>query len=82
MDALTVRHNLTINGRYTSVSVEAPFWAAFVEIAAEKRVTVGELASAVDEAWRAGEISHASTLSAAIRLYVLGVQRRAGGKER
>ena len=60
------KHSLTLRGHRTSVSLEAPFWDAFREIAAEKGTPINALASQIDEAR-----GQDSGLAAAIRLYVL-----------
>lgn len=60
------KHSLTLNGHRTSVSLESAFWAAFREIAAEKRLPINALAAEIDAA-REEDIG----LASAIRVYVL-----------
>ena len=61
-----VKHSLTLKGHRTSVSLEAEFWQAFREIAAQKGMPVNALAAEID-AERGVDIG----LASAIRLYVL-----------
>jgi predicted DNA-binding ribbon-helix-helix protein len=65
-----VKHSLTLRGHRTSVSLEAPFWDAFREIAAERGVALNELAAEID-AGRGADIG----LASAIRLFVLARYR-------
>jgi len=65
-----VKRSLTLRGHRTSVSLEDEFWAAFREIAAEKRRPINELAAEIDEAR-----GTTSGLASAIRLYVLAHYR-------
>ena len=60
------KHSLTLRGHRTSVSLEAEFWNAFREIAAEKSIPINALAAEID-AERGVEMG----LASAIRLYVL-----------
>ena len=60
------KHSLTLRGHRTSVSLEAEFWDAFREIAAEKSKPINMLAAEIDAA-RGIEMG----LASAIRLYVL-----------
>ncbi len=60
------KHSLTLKGHRTSVSLEAEFWTAFREIAAEQGKPVNALASEID-AGRAPEVG----LASAIRVFVL-----------
>lgn len=66
MSARPVKHSLTLKGHRTSVSLEAEFWQAFREIAAQKQVPINALAAEID-AERGVDIG----LASAIRLYVL-----------
>ncbi|WP_434612905.1 ribbon-helix-helix domain-containing protein [Tabrizicola sp. M-4] len=66
MTARPVKHSLTLRGHRTSVSLEEEFWQAFRAIAAERGLTLNQLAVEVDEA-RAGDIG----LASAIRVFVL-----------
>ncbi len=66
-----VKHSLTIAGHRTSVSLEAPFWHALKEIAAERRQPLSALVAEIDAGRQTGG------LSSALRLYVLDHYRRA-----
>ena len=66
MSARPAKHSLTLNGHRTSVSLEAEFWQAFREIAAQKCIPVNALAAEID-AERGVDLG----LASAIRLYVL-----------
>jgi predicted DNA-binding ribbon-helix-helix protein len=61
-----VKHSLTLRGHRTSVSLEAAFWAAFREIAAERGVALNALAAEIDAGRGAGV-----GLASAIRVFVL-----------
>ncbi len=66
------KHSLTLRGHRTSVSLEEPFWRAFLDIAAAEGKTINGLAAEIDEARGTG-----SGLATAMRLYVLDYYRRA-----
>ena len=70
--ARPVKHSLTLRGHRTSVSLEAAFWQAFREIAAERGQSLNDLAAEVDGA-RAAETG----LASAIRVFVLNRYRAA-----
>ena len=70
MTARPVKHSLTLRGHRTSVSLEAAFWRAFREIAAERGVAINVLAVEVDEG-RAADVG----LASAIRVFVLARYR-------
>ena len=65
------KHSLTLNGHRTSVSLEAEFWQAFRDIAAERGQPINVLAAEID-AGRDGDIG----LASAIRLFVLQHYRK------
>ncbi|MBL4805754.1 MAG: ribbon-helix-helix domain-containing protein [Rhodobacteraceae bacterium] len=65
-DARPKKHSLTLHGHRTSVSLETPFWQAFLRIAKSEGKTINGLAAEIDDA-RLGS----SGLATAIRLYVL-----------
>jgi predicted DNA-binding ribbon-helix-helix protein len=67
--ASLVKHSVRIAGHATSVSLEAAFWTALREIAAQRGVSVAALLTAID-AGRCGN------LSSAVRLFVLECCRR------
>lgn len=60
------KHSLTLRGHRTSVSLEEPFWKAFLAIAAQKDKTINGLAAQIDEKRGAD-----TGLATAIRIYVL-----------
>ena len=60
------KHSLTLRGHRTSVSLEEPFWKAFLKIAAADGQTINGLAAQIDEA-RGPDTG----LATAIRIYVL-----------
>lgn len=70
MTGRPVKHSLTLHGHRTSVSLEAPFWAAFREIAAARGLSLNALAEEVDAGRAADE-----GLASAIRVRVLGWYR-------
>lgn len=70
MSGRPVKHSLTLRGHRTSVSLEAAFWAAFRDIAAERGIALNELAAEVD-AGREGDIG----LASAIRVFILAHYR-------
>lgn len=70
MTARPAKHSLTLRGHRTSVSLEEEFWQAFRTIAAERGVTINQLAAEVDEA-RQGDVG----LASAIRVFVLNWYR-------
>ena len=65
-DARPQKHSLTLHGHRTSVSLEEPFWRAFLQIVEEEGKTINGLAAEIDDS-RLGS----SGLATAIRLYVL-----------
>jgi predicted metalloprotease/predicted DNA-binding ribbon-helix-helix protein len=70
-----VKRSLTLRGHRTSVSLEGPFWDAFVEIARAEGKAVAALAAEIDEA-RGTEMG----LATAIRLHVLAWHRGRSGR--
>lgn len=70
MTARPAKHSLTLRGHRTSVSLEEEFWHAFRTIAAERGLTINQLAAEVDEA-RSGDVG----LASAIRVFVLNRYR-------
>ncbi len=65
-----VKHSLTLRGHRTSVSLESEFWQAFRDIAAERGVTLNQLAIEIDEQ-RSGDVG----LASAIRVFLLNRYR-------
>lgn len=64
------KRSLTLRGHRTSVSLEDPFWDAFVEIAEAKGLSINALAVEVD-----AERVLQSGLASAIRVFVLNHYR-------
>jgi predicted DNA-binding ribbon-helix-helix protein len=67
------KRSLSIAGHRTAISLEEPFWEALRRIAWEKRTPVARLVAEIDAV--RGETS----LSSAIRLFVLHSQARNSG---
>ncbi len=67
VDARPKKRSLTLHGHRTSVSLEEPFWRAFLRLAEAEGKTINGLATEIDDA-RMGDPG----LASAIRLYVLG----------
>lgn len=70
MSGPPVKHSLTLRGHRTSVSLEAEFWEAFREIAAERGQALNALAAEIDAARDPG-----TGLASAIRVFVLNRYR-------
>ena len=70
MTARPVKHSVTLRGHRTSISLEAPFWQAFRDIATERGLTLNQLAAEIDEG-RAQDMG----LASAIRVFVLARYR-------
>jgi predicted DNA-binding ribbon-helix-helix protein len=64
------KRSLTIARHRTSVSLEEPFWAALAGLAQAQGKSVAGLVGEIDKR-RAEKEGEATSLSAAIRLYVL-----------
>lgn len=60
------KHSLTLRGHRTSVSLEDPFWQAFVQIAQDENIPINVLAAQIDAARKVD-----AGLASAIRLFVL-----------
>lgn len=71
MSARPEKHSLTLRGHRTSVSLERAFWDAFRAIAAERGLTLNQLAAEIDEG-RTTDIG----LASAIRVHILHHYRR------
>ena len=66
---LMPKRAVVIHGRKTSVSIEAEFWSALKEIAAQRGMKLQDLVTEIDATQERGN------LSSAIRLYLFGVYR-------
>jgi predicted DNA-binding ribbon-helix-helix protein len=64
-----VKRSFTIKGHRTSISLEAPFWEALREAAADEHISLAQLVAAIDSS--RGEAG----LSSAVRIWVLDYVR-------
>ncbi len=64
------KHTVVINGHNTSVFVEDDFWIELKKISSDKKVSLSELISLIDQNKKK------SNLSSAIRLYILNHLRK------
>lgn len=65
-----VKHSLTLSGHRTSVTLEAPFWAALRAMAAAEDASLNALAGRIDAA-RAPQTKLASALRVAVLEWAL-----------
>lgn len=66
-----VKRSFSIKGHRTSISLEAPFWEALRDAAAEQGVTLATLVAKID-----GARGDDSGLSTAVRVWILAYYRR------
>jgi predicted DNA-binding ribbon-helix-helix protein len=59
------KHSIVFRGRKTSLSLEAPFWAALQRIASERRQTISDTVAFISEQRKT------RNLSSAVRVFVL-----------
>jgi len=59
------KRSITIAGHATSISLEAPFWDAIRDIAAQQDISAQDLIAEIDNSKRM------ASLSSAIRVYIL-----------
>ncbi len=71
LSSTLVMRNLVVGGRRTSVRLEPVMWEALQEIARRRNLSVHRLATEIDEA------RTASSLTAAIRVYIVDYYRAA-----
>ncbi|WP_293681653.1 ribbon-helix-helix domain-containing protein [uncultured Phenylobacterium sp.] len=64
-----VKRSFTIAGHRTSISLEASFWEALKNLAAEERVPVAQLIARIDQGRDGGG------LSSAVRVWILNRYR-------
>ena len=64
------KHTVVINGHNTSVFVEGDFWIELKKISSERKISLSELISLIDQNKKK------SNLSSAIRLYILNHLRK------
>lgn len=63
------KHSVRIAGHATSITLEAPFWDALREIAAERKQSLNDLITGIDNT--RGD----ANLSSAIRVFVLNTYK-------
>jgi predicted DNA-binding ribbon-helix-helix protein len=63
--------NITVAGRRTSIRLERPMWDALNDIAGRERLNLHQLCSLIDE------YRHESTLTAAVRVFVMAYYKAA-----
>jgi predicted DNA-binding ribbon-helix-helix protein len=68
-----LKRSVTISGHRTSVSLEAEFWRALSEIAAELKRPLAQLIDEIDKRDGRGQ-----NLSSALRVFVLAHYRKRG----
>ena len=66
-----LKRSITISGHRTSVSLEADFWQALTEIAAEMKRPLAQLVDEIDKRDGRGQ-----NLSSALRIFVLAHYRK------
>ena len=71
-----VKRSIVIAGHKTSVSLEDAFWQGLKQIAAEREMTLSDLAATIDTD------RHQGNLSSAIRLFVLDHYRALADERR
>ncbi len=67
--AVSKKRSVVVAGHRTSVSLEPIFWDQLREIAAQRRISVNELVTLIDQ-------QRNGSLSSAIRVFVLETVRR------
>jgi predicted DNA-binding ribbon-helix-helix protein len=65
-----VKRSFSINGHHTSISLEAPFWDALKDAAAQEKVSLSELVARIDASRQSGG------LSGAVRIWILNYFRQ------
>ena len=71
MTVRKLKRSITISGHRTSVSLEADFWEALTEIAADQKRPLAALIVEIDKREGRGQ-----NLSSALRVYVLAHYRK------
>ena len=67
--AVSKKRSVVVNGHGTSVSLEPVFWDQLRTLAAQRRISVNELVTEIDQ-------QRAGSLSSAIRVFVLESVRK------
>ncbi len=70
-----VNRNVTIGGRRTSLRLEPALWDALEELCQREKMTVHELCGMIDGC------RHASSFTAAVRVFIVGYFRAAATEE-
>lgn len=70
---MKLKRSVTISGHRTSVSLEAEFWNALIEIATATNQSLAQLIDDIDKRQGRGK-----NLSSALRIFVLAHYRNAG----
>ncbi len=65
--------NIVINNRRTSVRLEPEMWECLADVAQRERITLNELCSRINAK------RHQSSLTSAIRVFILGYYRQLAG---
>ncbi|EJN04069.1 ribbon-helix-helix domain-containing protein [Phyllobacterium sp. YR531] len=74
--SLVQKRSVTIHGHRTSFSLEEPFYEIITSIAESRQMTLAALVAEIDK-----ERDRDSSLSSALRLYVLSWVQKAGKRE-
>lgn len=74
--SLVQKRSVTIHGHRTSFSLEEPFYEIIASIAESRQITLAALVAEIDK-----ERDRDSSLSSALRLYVLSWVQNAGNCE-
>ncbi len=69
------KHSVRIAGHATSITLEAPFWDALRDIAAERKQSLNDLIEDIDNA------RGTNNLSSAIRVFVLNACKSQSGRD-
>ena len=64
------KRSFNIAGHRTSISLEAPFWDAFKELAARDQISMAQLVARIDET------RGKTNLSSAVRVHILAQYRK------
>lgn len=69
------KHSVRIAGHATSITLEAPFWDALRDIAAERKQSLNDLIEDIDNT------RGTNNLSSAIRVFVLNACKSQNGRD-
>ena len=65
MNSAIIKHSVVVAGKKTSVSLEDAFWFVLKEIAAQKKMALGEMLDAISNG------RDSANMSSAVRQYVM-----------